>query len=76
MSDPYVSSRYLCVFGVREDWAGVKVEARAESHKKVRREKSVAISSSFFPMRPRTPQPNPQSSLNPKTHVNSDWVRV
>ena len=26
-------------------------------------------------MRPRAPQPNPQSSLTQK-HINSDWVRV
>ena len=25
---------------------------------------------------PRAPQPNPQSSLTPKKHLNSDWVRV
>ena len=36
MSDPYVPSRYLCVFwGERR--LGVKVEARAGYHKKVRR---------------------------------------
>ena len=33
---------------------------------------------SFFPSHgtPRAPQPNPQSSLIPKKHLNSDWVRV
>ena len=24
----------------------------------------------------RAPQPNPQSSLSPQKHINSDWVRV
>ena len=33
---------------------------------------------SFFPSHetPPAPQPNPQSSLIPKKHLNSDWVRV
>ena len=70
MSEPYVPSRYLCVFwGQRR--LGVKVEARSGYHKKVRRKKSFAIFSSYLPMRPRAPQPNPKSSLTLKIHVNS-----
>ena len=49
---------------------------RTGSDKKVRRKNNVAIFPSYLPMRPRAPQPNPQSSLTPKTNVNSDWVRV
>ena len=33
---------------------------------------------SFFPSHetPRAPKTNPQSSLIPRKHLNSDWVRV
>ena len=69
MSDPYVPSRYLCVFwGERR--LGVKVELR-RARGIIRRYEGKNL-----PMRPRAPQPNPKSSLTLKTHVNSDWVRV
>ena len=60
---------------MREDWGlgwgarGVSWEGKRE---KLRRYFSL------FPSHetPRGPQPNPQSSLIPKKHLNSDWVRV
>ena len=56
-----VPGRYLCVFG-GEGRLGVWL----------------ATLFSFVPSHetPRVPQSNPQSSLNPKKHINSDWVRV
>ena len=54
-------------FGVRGDWGLRSRRARGI----IRR-----YEGKNRPMRPRTPQPNPKSSLTLKTHVNSDWVRV
>ena len=57
-----IVSRYLRVFlGVREDW-GLGWGAREVSWEGKKT--------------PRAPQPNPQSSLTPRKHLNSDWVRV
>ena len=60
-SQTRTQSLFKCFFGVREDW-GLGWGAR-----------EVSLPSHKTP---RAPQPNPQSSLTPKKHLNSDWVRV
>ena len=55
-SQTRTQSIFKCFLGVREDW-GLGLGARGVS----------------FPNKtPRVSQPNPQSTLTPKTHLNSD----
>ena len=54
-------SLFKSFLGVREDW-GLGWGAREVSWKGKKT--------------PRTPQPNPQSSITPRKHLHSDWVRV
>ena len=55
----------------REDW-GLGWGARGVSWEG-KKEKNFLY---LFPWDPARAQPNPQSSLIPKKHLNSDWVRV
>ena len=57
-------SLFMCFGGERR--LGIRLR-RAESHRKVQLF-FLRIFPSYLPMRPRAPQPNPQSSLTPKTH--------
>ena len=67
-----VPSRYLCVFGVREDWRlgwGARgLMGRYEG--KIRRKNSCT-----FPRDPARLNLIP-NLLSPQKHINSDWVRV
>ena len=65
-------SRYLCVFGVREDW-GLGWGARGligRYEGKIRRKNSCT-----FPWDPARLNLIP-NLLSPQKHINSDWVRV
>ena len=57
-------SLFMCFWGERR--LGIRLR-RAGSHRKVQLF-FLRIFPSYLPMRPRAPQPNPQSSLTPKTH--------
>ena len=54
-------SLFKSFFGVKEDW-GLAWGAREVSWEGKKT--------------PRAPQPNPQSSITPRKHLHSDWVRV
>ena len=60
-----IQSLFMCFWGERR--LGDRLR-RAGSHGKVGRKNRDAIFPSYLPMRSCAPQPNPQSSLTPKTH--------